>query len=79
MTMSGSSEAETRRERAHRLVQLGILLEIAGLGAEEGPTLLGALLEIRKFLDDPQHQEERGRWKALGSAVLSERARDTTV
>lgn len=77
--MSVSAEAETRREKARRLIQLGILFEIAGVSGEERATLLGVLLYIRKVLDDPRHQEERGRWRALGSAVLSERAQHTTV
>ena len=59
--------ADERKERNHRLIQLGTLLEMADLGQTDRGTLMGAMLAIKRMGDDVS------KYKSTGDAFLAER------
>ena len=63
------SAKEERKARAHRLIQQGVLFDLAGLAHHSRGELLGLLLAAAKT-------EDPGRWaawKQAGDALLSEK------
>ena len=67
-----SAKAE-RKARAHRLIQQGVLFDLAGLESRSQGELLGLLLAAAKT-EDPQRWVA---WKQAGEALLAEKG-DTT-
>jgi hypothetical protein len=63
-----SAKAE-RKARAHRLIQQGVLFDLAGLESRSRGELLGVLLAAAKT-DDPQRWAT---WKQAGEALLTEK------
>ena len=63
-----SAKAE-RKARAHRLIQQGVLFDLAGLESRSQGELLGLLLAAAKT-EDPQHWVA---WKQAGEALLAEK------
>ena len=63
-----SAKAE-RKARAHRLIQQGVLFDLAGLESRSREELLGLLLAAAKT-EDPQRWAA---WKQAGDALLAEK------
>ena len=63
-----SAKAE-RKARAHRLIQQGVLFDLAGLESRSRGELLGLLLAAAKT-EDPQRWAA---WKQAGEALLAEK------
>ena len=63
-----SAQAE-RKARAHRLIQQGVLFELAGLAHRSRGELLGLLLAAAKT-EDPSRWAH---WKEAGDALLAEK------
>ena len=63
-----SAKAE-RKARAHRLIQQGVLFDLAGLESRSRGELLGLLLAAAKT-EDPQRWAA---WKQAGDALLAEK------
>ncbi len=63
-----SAKAE-RKARAHRLIQQGVLFDLAGLAHRGRGELLGLLLAAAKT-EDPQRWAH---WKEAGEALLAEK------
>ena len=63
-----SAKAE-RKARAHRLIQQGVLFDLAGLESRSRGELLGVLLAAAKT-DDPHRWTT---WKQAGDALLAEK------
>lgn len=63
-----SSKAE-RKARAHRLIQQGVLFELAGLAHRSRGELLGLLLAAAKT-EDPKRWAH---WQEIGDALLAEK------
>ena len=63
-----SAKAE-RKARAHRLIQQGVLFDLAGLESRGRGELLGLLLAAAKT-EDPQRWAA---WKQAGDALLAEK------
>ena len=63
-----SAKAE-RKARAHRLIQQGVLFDLAGLEHRSRGELLGLLLAAAKT-EDPQRWAA---WKQAGEALLAEK------
>ena len=63
-----SAKAE-RKARAHRLIQQGVLFDLAGLEHRSRGELLGLLLAAAKT-EDPQRWAA---WKQAGDALLAEK------
>ena len=63
-----SAKAE-RKARAHRLIQQGVLFDLAGLESRSREELLGLLLAAAKT-EDPQRWAA---WKQAGEALLAEK------
>ena len=63
-----SQQAE-RKARAHRLIQQGVLFDLAGLEQRSRGELLGLLLAAAKT-EDPQRWAH---WKEAGDALLAEK------
>jgi hypothetical protein len=63
-----SAQAE-RKARAHRLIQQGVLFDLAGLEQRSRGELLGVLLAAAKT-DDPQRWAT---WKQAGDALLAQK------
>ena len=57
------------KARNHRLIEQGVLQDIAGLEAWDRCTLLGALFGLAQITDP----ERLARWKATGDAELANR------
>ncbi|MFC3069410.1 conjugal transfer protein TraD [Phenylobacterium soli] len=58
-----------RRERTHQLIELGGLVQKAGLvdlTDDDRATLYGALLSIADALNGPQRQENLALWRRRG-------------
>ncbi len=62
-----------RKARNHRLIQQGLLFDLAGLEHRGRDELLGALLALAKT-DDPTRWEQ---WKAAGKALLAKKGDST--
>ena len=67
---ASSDAKKARQKRTHRLCILGGLVEKAGLGDLEPPTLLGMLLQQADFLAN--HPTVKEKWAERGSAALNE-------
>ena len=68
--MNGEKE-EARRARTHRLVQQGILFDLAGLDTRSRGEMLGALIAaVTSAKANPEHWAS---WKAKGDAMLAEK------
>ena len=63
------SQRAERKARAHRLIQQGVLFDLAGLAHRSRGELLGLLLAAAKT-DDPQRWAH---WKEAGDALLAEK------
>ena len=63
------SAKEERKARAHRLIQQGVLFDLAGLAHRSRGELLGLLLAAAKT-EDPQRWAH---WKEAGDALLAEK------
>jgi len=63
------SVKEERKARAHRLIQQGVLFDLAGLESRSRGELLGLLLAAAKT-EDPQRWAA---WKQAGDALLAEK------
>ena len=63
------SAKEERKARAHRLIQQGVLFDLAGLEHRGRGELLGLLLAAAKT-DDPNRWAH---WKEAGDALLAEK------
>ena len=69
MDLGNSREAkDARRERTHKLCQLGGLIEKAGLGELSPACLLGMLIQQKEYLEN--NQGILSRWEEKGSAIL---------
>ena len=68
-TSKRRSIKEERKARAHRLIQQGVLFDLAGLGHHSRGELLGLLLAAAKT-EDPQRWAA---WKQAGDALLAEK------
>ncbi len=60
-----------RKERNHRLIQQGLLIELAGLQDWDKGELLGALISMAKAPSITT--EKRQEWKRLGDAMLDKK------
>lgn len=63
-------QAKKRKERTHKLVQLGALFEIAGLDGHNPAALLGVLLKAAEVPADDQKWDI---WADQGQSVLNQR------
>ncbi len=63
------SERTERKARAHRLIQQGVLFDLAGLAHRSRGELLGLLLAAAKT-EDPHRWTA---WKQAGDALLAEK------
>ena len=63
------SAKEERKARAHRLIQQGVLFDLAGLAHHSRGELLGLLLAAAKT-EDPGRWAH---WKEVGDALLAEK------
>lgn len=63
------SAKSERKARAHRLIQQGVLFDLAGLESRSRGELLGVLLAAAKT-DDPHRWAT---WKQAGDALLAEK------
>lgn len=63
-------QAKKRKERTHRLVQLGALFEIAGLDSHNPAALLGVLL---KAAEVPSDDQKWAVWTDQGLSILNQR------
>ncbi len=63
------SAKEERKARAHRLIQQGVLFDLAGLAHRSRGELLGLLLAAAKT-EDPGRWAH---WKEVGDALLAEK------
>lgn len=61
--------SEAERARTHRLIQLGALIDLAGLGEKSRGELLGLLLSVERLVTDPSKWEQ---YKQFGDAKLAE-------
>jgi len=59
-----------RKARTKRLIELGALFDLAGLGDQDRGALLGSLLGVAKTLGDSTRWEQ---WKHAGDALLAEK------
>jgi hypothetical protein len=64
-------KAAEKKARDHRLIELGALFDLAGIGNQDRGALLGALLGMAKIED----ADRWGQWKRAGDALLAERER----
>ena len=60
-----------KKARDHRLIQLGALFDLAGVGDQDRGALLGALLGMANV----KESERWANWKRQGDALLAERER----
>lgn len=63
-------QAKKRKERTHKLVQLGALFEVAGLDNHNPAALLGVLLKAAEVSTDDQKWDI---WADQGQMVLNQR------
>ncbi|CDH45448.1 conjugal transfer protein TraD [Candidatus Contendibacter odensensis] len=69
-TSKRQSQQAERKARAHRLIQQGVLFDLASLEHRSRGELLGLLLAAAKT-DDPQRWAH---WKEVGDALLAEKS-----
>ncbi len=60
-----------KKARDHRLIELGALFDLAGVGDQDRGALLGALLGMANV----KESERWANWKRQGDALLAERER----
>ena len=65
----GEEKERERKARNHRLIQLGALLEIAGIDTQDRGALLGAFLGLANVTDSTKWAS----WKQTGDAELAKR------
>ena len=65
-----AEKTAARKARNHRLIQQGLLFDLAGLEHRGRDELLGALLALAKT-DDPTRWEH---WQAAGKALLAQKS-----
>ena len=68
-TSKRQSQQAERKARAHRLIQQGVLFDLAGLETRSRGELLGVLLAAAKT-DDPHRWAA---WKQAGDALLAQK------
>ena len=68
-TSKRQSQQAERKARAHRLIQQGVLFDLAGLENRSRGELLGLLLAAAKT-DDPYRWDT---WKQAGDALLAQK------
>lgn len=64
-----------RRQRTRRLIELGALFDLAGIGDVDRGVLLGGLIEIAEDFRAPTSGRVQARFKARGDALLADRER----
>jgi hypothetical protein len=64
-------KAAEKKARDHRLIELGALFDLAGIGDQDRGALLGALLGMANV----RESERWANWKRQGDALLAERER----
>ena len=64
-------KAAEKKARDHRLIQLGALFDLAGIGDQDRGALLGALLGMANV----KESERWANWKRQGDALLAEKER----
>jgi len=69
--ISRKEREAARKARAHALIQLGGLIELAGLGDVDKGALLGGLLKIAKDLEGREKSLMFGVFKKNGDAFLA--------
>lgn len=63
--------AKQRKERTRRLIEVGGLVELAGIGLVNKSVLLGAMAELNEVIaSDP---EAVAKFRAAGEAIMAER------
>jgi hypothetical protein len=71
--MMSSAKDDERRARNHRLIEQGILFDLAGLDQRSRGEMLGALIAaVASAKSNPEHWAS---WKAKGDALLAEKER----
>lgn len=65
---------QARKQRTRELIQLGGLVDVAGLKEADKGALLGALLSVASTLQSNSKQFQE--WKVKGDAVLAEREKE---
>jgi hypothetical protein len=71
--MMSSAKDDERRARNHRLIEQGILFDLAGLDQRSRGEMLGALLAA--VASAKQQPETWATWKKHGDALLAEKGR----
>ena len=66
----GARKEAERKARAHRLIEQGVLIDLAGLEGWSRGEILGGLLAMATAKDNREHRAE---WKRRGDALLAER------
>ncbi|WP_273455032.1 conjugal transfer protein TraD [Nevskia ramosa] len=69
-------KVSARKERSHKLIQLGLLVNKADMHLDHG-LALGALLECAERLRQPGGQALADRWKTAGDQAIAEWERST--
>jgi hypothetical protein len=64
-------KAAEKKARDHRLIELGALFDLAGIGDQDRGALLGALLGMANV----RESERWANWKRQGDALLAEKER----
>ena len=64
-------KAADKKARDHRLIELGALFDLAGIGDQDRGSLLGALLGMANV----KESERWANWKRQGDALLAEKER----
>jgi len=62
-----------RKERTRQLIQVGGLLEIAGLLEIDKGVLLGSLMDLAATLNNNKNEYKKTEWKQVGDRILAER------
>lgn len=75
--MLGAKNDTERKARNHRLIQQGLLLDLAGLDEWDRGLLLGALLSMAK--SDSITPEKKVDWKRAGDALLAEKGETASL
>lgn len=69
--MLSTAKDDERRARNHRLIEQGILFDLAGMDTRSRGEMLGALLAaVASAKNNPEHWAS---WKAKGDALLAEK------
>lgn len=67
---SDKKQAEERKARNHRLIQQGLLFDLAGLETVDRAELLGLLVTSKSL---PADSEKRAEWKRVGAELMAEK------